>query len=351
MKRINLAILGYGFMGKVYNHASKVLKDYYPDIPNVEVTSVLVSSSKSNQEIAAIKKRYGFKMVTRNYKDLLDDNSIDALYIASPNNFHFDQVKLAIEHNKHILCEKPMGLTSDETKKMLIASNKNKNLVTNMVFEYRYIPAICKLKEIIELGIIGDIIQFRIMYLHGSYIDSRPVTWRLKPGTGGALVDLGPHVIDLVHFLIGDLNINSFKKKAKMPNREVDDIAWILCETNNNADGYIEVSRLSTGSVDELRLELHGSKGSLKWNLEELNYYYYYNKEEGFSGYQKIPCFTNESNSSDFPPPKVTAGWLSAHIHCLYHFVKEISDNGYKNRNIAKFEDGHSVQLVLDSIN
>ena len=103
--------------------------------------------------------------------------------------------------------------------------------------------------------------------------------------------------------------------------------------------------------MDELRLELHGTKGSLKWNLEELNYYYYYNKEEDFSGYKKISCFTNLSNSSDFPPPKVTAGWLTAHIHCLYHFVKEISDSDYKNKNIAKFKDGHSVQLVLDSIN
>lgn len=351
MKKINLAILGYGFMGKVYNHASKVLKDFYPDIPNVEITSVLVSSSKSDQEIAVIKKRYGFKIVTRNYEDLLNDPSIDAFYIATPNNFHYEQVKLALKHNKHILCEKPMGLTSDETKEMLVLSKNNKNLVTNMVFEYRYIPAISKIREIIKSGKIGDLIQFRIMYLHGSYIDARPVTWRLKQGTGGALVDLGPHVIDLVYFLLGNLKINSFKKKTKMPNREVDDIAWILCETDNNADGYIEVSRLSTGSVDELRIEIHGTKGSLKWNLEDLNHYCYFNKEEDFSGYKKVPCYTNQKDSSDFPPPKVSAGWLSAHIHCLYHFVKEISDNNYQNRNVAKFEDGHLVQLVLESIN
>ena len=120
-----MAILGFGFMGKVYNHASKALNDYYPDIPNVEVSSVLVSSSKSDEEMTIIKKRYGFKVVTRNYTDLLNDPSIDAFYIATPNNFHYNHVKLALQHNKHVLCEKPMGLTIDETKEMLILS-KNK---------------------------------------------------------------------------------------------------------------------------------------------------------------------------------------------------------------------------------
>jgi predicted dehydrogenase len=350
MKKINLAVLGYGFMGKVYTHASKALNDYYPDIPNVEVTSVLVSPSKSDEEIYNLKNRYGFKLVTRNYSDLLNDPSIDAFYIASPNNFHYNHVKLAIEHNKHILCEKPMGITIDETKELLALSKKKKNLVANMVFEYRFIPAISYLKKIIQSGSIGDIIQFRIMYLHGSYVDARPITWRLKQGTGGALVDLGPHVIDLVHFLLGDFKINSFKKKTKMPNREVDDIAWILCETENNADGYIEVSRLSTGSMDDLRLEIHGTNGSLKWNLEDLNNFYYFSKDSEFNGYKQVPCYTNLEDNSDFPPPKVTAGWLTAHIHCLYHFVKEIADDNYKNKSIAKFEDGHFVQSILDSL-
>jgi len=219
-----------------------------------------------------------------------------------------------------------------------------------MVFEYRYIPAITYIKKILALGELGDIIQFRIMYLHGSYIDKRPITWRLKPGTGGALIDLGPHVLDLIHFLLGEFKINSFKKKTKMPDREVDDIAWILCETKNNADGYIEVSRLSTGSVDDLRLEIHGTKGAIKWNLEDLNNYHYYSKESNNNGYTYVPCYTNVEDNSDFPPPKVTGGWLSAHVHCLYHFVKEIVDSDYKNDNIAKFEDGHFVQLLLENL-
>ena len=92
------------------------------------------------------------------------------------------------------------------------------------------------------------------------------------------------------------------------------------------------------------------------WNIKDIqdlikNYNIAIQLVDDFSGYKKVPCYTNQKDSSDFPPPKVSAGWLYAHIHCLYHFVKEISDNNYQNRNVAKFEDGHLVQLVLESIN
>ena len=231
-----------------------------------------------------------------------------------------------------------MSMTIEESHEMLNLAKQNPNIITNMVFEYRYIPAISKIKKIIDSEKIGEIIQFRAFYLHGSYINERPLTWRLKKGTGGALVDLGPHLLDLIAYLIGDVKIS---------NREVDDIAWILCKAKN-ADGTIEVSRVSNGSVDELRLEIHGTKGAIKWNLEELNYFHLFLNESNASGYKKIPCFTDENDNSDFPPPKVTSGWLNAHTHCLYHFVKEINDKHYKNIAIAKFSDGFKVQKLLN---
>lgn len=351
MKKINIAILGYGFMGKVYSSAAKTLNDYYPNVPDVEISSVLVSKNKSNSEINSIKKRYGISNISTDINDLLNDSSIHAFYIASPNNFHYEQVKLALKHNKHILCEKPMGMSSTETKKMIEMANLKPNLICNMVFEYRYIPAISKIRKMIAENTLGKILQFRIMYLHGSYIEKRPITWRLKKGTGGALVDLGPHVLDLVKFLLGPLAINSYKKIKKIPNREVDDMAFILCQTNDDADGYIEVSRISTGSVDDLRIEIHGTKGAVNWNLENLNFFNLFLKDEKYNGFKSIPSFNNEEDNSDFPPPKVTNGWLMAHTHCLYNFVKEISDVNYVDERTAKFSDGHYVQTIIDKIN
>ena len=351
MKKVNLAIIGFGFMGKVYTHAAKTLKDYFPDCVNVNLVALLVSENKSELEINLIKKRYGFKIITNDINHLLDNADIDAFYIASPNNLHFSQVQLAIQHNKHVLCDKPMGMNSEETKLMLDLANKNKKLVSNIVFQYRYLPAITEIKNMIDSNVLGEIIQFRFLYLHGSYIDPRPITWRLKKGTGGALVDLGPHIIDLVNFLLGDFKINFCKKKNKIINRDVDDAVWMLCETDNSADGYIELSRVSTGSLDDLRIEIHGVNGSVKWNLEDLNYFYFFEKNSKFSGYKKVPAFNNPNDNSDFPPPKVSSGWLKGHVNCLYHFVKEISDKKFNNPHVAKFEHGHFVQQKIDKLN
>ena len=193
--------------------------------------------------------------------------------------------------------------------------------------------------------------KFRISYLHGSYIDNRPLTWRLKSKTGGALNDLGPHVVDLAYFLFGNFRITDKKLKTKIKDRDVDDFAWFFCETDmDNADGLMEVSRISTGAIDELRLEIHGSLGAVKWNLENLNFYEYYNVKSQEKGFKKLPSFFDRESTSDFPPPKVTSGWLRAHIDCLYHFIKEISDKNFSSNKIAKFSDGNFTQTIIDNI-
>ena len=349
MKTINLAVLGSGFMCKVYLNATESLKHYYPDAPDVRVTSLLVSKRKTKSEISEIKNRYKIDNITSNFENIINDKNIHAIYVATPNDIHYEQVCLAIKNGKHVLCEKPMSMTLEESKIMLNLSNQNPNIIANMVFEYRYIPAITKIREIIDLDMIGEIIQFRAFYLHGSYVNERPITWRLKTGTGGASVDLAPHLLDLLSYLIGNVKISHFKKVKKMPNREVDDVAWILCKAKD-ADGSVEVSRISNGSVDELRLEIHGTKGAVKWSLEELNYYHLFLNESESSGYTKVPCFIDENDNSDFPPPKVTSGWLNAHTHCLYHFVKEIAEKDYSNIAIAKFNDGFKVQKLLNKL-
>ena len=349
MRKINLAILGSGFMSKVYLRAADCLKHYYPDSPIVRVKSLLVSKRTTQEEIDKIRKRYNIEIITKEYKDILSDDEIDAIYIATPNNFHHEQACSAIKNSKHVLCEKPISKTLMEAEEMLTCSNQNPNIIANMVFEYRYIPSIIKIKKIIDSQQIGDIIQFRAVYLHGSYIIERPLTWRLQKGTGGAFVDLSPHLFDLISFLIGEIKVSNIKAEKKMPNRRVDDVAWASCQAKN-AHGTIEVSRVSTGTVDELRLEIHGTKGAIKWNLEELNYFYMFLTSEKESGFKKIPHFTNLDDSSDFPPPKVTSGWLDSHIHCLYHFVKKISDKEYLNDYIARFEDGYNVQKILEKL-
>ena len=123
MKKFNIAILGFGFMGKVYNYASKIINNYYPNTPELVNNHLLVSERKNDADIDSIKKRYGIKNVTSDINDLLKNDEIDAFYIATPNNLHFQQVKQILEHDKHILCDKPIATSLNESKQMLDLAN------------------------------------------------------------------------------------------------------------------------------------------------------------------------------------------------------------------------------------
>ena len=334
-------------MGKVYAYAANAVRHFYPDAPAINISTVLLSNDRDK---SLIKKRYGFSNITTDYTEILDDEKINAVYVALPNNLHLDYVIPAINAKKNILCEKPLEINLEKSTQMTDIAAAHKSIVANAVFEYRFLPAVSMIKNLISKNELGRILQFRMMYLHGSYAEKRPITWRLSPGIGGALLDLGPHVIDLAHYLLGPLKNIEGKTFTKYPDREVDDIAQILCETEAGGSGYIEASRLSVGSIDDLRIEVHGEQGAVKWNLQSMNFIDYFNKNSAPNGYRRIPVFTNPLDDTDFPPEKVSSGWLMPHIHCLYNFVKKVDDINYIDNQSASFSDGLNVQKVIHSI-
>ena len=113
---------------------------------------------------------------------------------------------------------------------------------------------------------------------------------------------------------------------------------------------YSENIKNSFDKVDDLRIEIHGEQGSVKWNLQSMNFIDYFNKKSSPNGYRKIPVFTNPLDDTDFPPEKVSSGWLMPHIHCLYNFVKKVDDVNYIDYQSASFSDGLNVQKVIHSI-
>ncbi len=347
MEKINIAILGFGFMGKVYAFAAETVHHFFPNVPIVTVKHVLVSSRANLEEI---KKRYRFPNVTRDFQDILNDCDTQAIYIALPNDMHAYYACKAISAGKHILCDKPLEINYAKASKMVSLSKKNPSIVSRTVFEYRFIPAIKEIRNLLNQGRLGKILQFRVLYLHGSYAEKRPVTWRLKKNIGGVLRDLGPHVIDLTNFLLGPLKSYRGEVSKKYSEREVEDIVRILCETENGADGYLEVSRLAVGSVDDLRIEIHGESGAVRWSLENLNFFEFFSKENSIVGYQKVPAFVDKKDAADFPPEKVSADWLRPHIGCLYSFIKDIEHSERADSISASFDDGLYVQRVIDDI-
>jgi len=356
-KLMKIGVIGFGFMGKAFAHSLSSINHYYKKyIPNIEIAGVVTSSLESSRAIDL--KRYN---ITKTYSDtnqLLENEEIESIYIATPNILHYDQVLAAIEAKKNILCDKPLSINPEQSKKIIESQRSDK--IYQMMFEYRNFPAIREIKSLIEKNKIGDIINFKASYLHGSYLDlRRPMSWRTREG-GGSVSDLAPHIIDLCNFLVGDIvNLTGFKrniipkrpitKNSKMlENVTVDDYASCLCETKKGITGILDVSRLSMGSIDELTLTISGTKGSLKWNLEDLNFYKHLTND----GSKKVFAVNNFHNLIDFPPPKVSNGWLRAHTHCVYQYISRVNNIKLPKKEleyIPSFEDGHKVQTSLNA--
>jgi predicted dehydrogenase len=179
---------------------------------------------------------------------------------------------------------------------------------------------------------------------------------------GGVLVDLGAHILDLIYHFMGEVKELTCKKQIiyeKRPDKNgnmaeitAEDAAYMLLTMKNGAAGTVEVSKIATGTNDELRFEIHGDKGAISFNLMEPDWLYFYDNSVpdkpfgGKKGYTKIECVGRYAAPGNiFPGPKFTIGWLRGHVHCLYNFLSCI----YEGRPAApSFEEAVYVQRIIE---
>ncbi|MCM8785049.1 MAG: Gfo/Idh/MocA family oxidoreductase [Candidatus Omnitrophica bacterium] len=351
-KIYNVGIIGFGFIGKVHAYGYENLKYYYPDSPfRAKVFGICTSREETAKNS---KKLYGIEFITTDYRKIIENPKIDIIDISSPNNYHYEQLLYAIKKNKHIYCEKPVVSNIEEAEK-LEKKLKNFNRIHQVTFHNRFIPATIKTKELIESGFIGKPTIFRIAYYHsGSVEKEKPITWRFEKGAG-VLLDLGSHIIDLIYWFLGEFDEVIGNETILYPERptkngkfvkiEVEDHIIINVKMKNGCVGIIEASKIATGTIDELKYEIYGTKGAIRFNSENLNYLEVFSLSEG-EGFKKIFTGGNYKESC-FPGIKFTAGWTRAHIHSIYNFIKGI----YENKQVSpSLYDGIYNMKVIDKI-
>ncbi|RLE14599.1 hypothetical protein DRI96_01200 [Candidatus Aerophobetes bacterium] len=363
-KELGVGIVGWGFIGKVHTYAYINLPLFYQPPPaKINLVGVCTAHEKTAD---AARKIAGFKFATTSYKDLLEREDIDIINCCTPNYLHKNILIDALKAGKHIYCDKPLALNLKEARDILKATEKSSS-IHQMTFEYRFIPAIMRAKQLIREGFLGDVFSFRGCYLHSGYIDpSRPVSWRLdrEKSGGGALFDLGSHILDLVRHLLGEYKSvfatsRTFIKERPLPDNlerkkkvEVDDISILQVELENGGIGTIEVSRLATGANDELRIEIHGQKGAIYFNLMDPNWLWIYDTRDpgepigGFRGFKKIETVQRYPKPASLPGPKFSIGWMRYHIASQYDFVKKVVEGKKGN---PSFYDGYKVQEVMEA--
>lgn len=363
-KELGVGIVGWGFIGKVHTYGYINLPLFYQPAP-CKINLVGVCTAHK-QTAKAARKIADFQFGTTSYKDLLKREDIDIINCCTPNYLHKDLLIDALKAGKHIYCDKPLVVNLEEAKKILEATEKS-NSLHQMTFEYRFIPALMRAKQLIEDGFLGNVFSFRGLYLHSGYIDpSRSLNWRLdkKKAGGGALFDLGSHILDLLRYLLGEyravfVTTSTFIKERPLPNDptrkvkvEVDDIAFLQIKMESGTVGTVEVSRLATGSNDELRIEIHGSKGTICFNLMDPNWLSIYDTRDpgepigGYRGFKKIETVQRYPEPSSLPGPKFSIGWMRYHIASQYDFIKRVVEG---RKGSPSFYDGYKVQEVMEA--
>lgn len=369
-KQIRIGMVGYRLMGRAHSHAYRD----YPFYFDTDTVPVLQAIAGRNEEaVKAAADKMGWASYETDWRRLIERDDIDLIDIVTPNNTHAEIAIAAAEAGRHVFCEKPLALSLDQAKQMLEAVNKAG--VTHMIcHNYRFAPAVQFAKKLIEEGRLGKIYHIRATFLQDWLMDPHfPLIWRLRKeiSGGGTLGDLGAHIIDLARFLVGEFSevvgmMETFIKerplgsmtdnlKGRIESDEwgevtVDDATVFLARFQNGAIGTFESSRFSKGNRAGNRFEINGEKGSLRWDMENLNNLQVYldDDEPGLQGFRTINCTEEEH-------PYAGAYWPAGHIigyeHTFINIVSELMNGiskGYSPQ--PNFEDGVRNQAVLEAV-
>ncbi|WP_314587788.1 Gfo/Idh/MocA family oxidoreductase [Paenibacillus terrigena] len=356
MKPIHFAFTGLGAIAKTHIVALRAM----PVIQKASFVPVLntliTRNPDANREQALA---MGFQKVTSDLTEALENPSVHIVDICTPNAMHFAEGTAASAAGNAIYFEKPLTETYSRTEELV--SHISANTLQQVALVYRYHPAVMRMKAILQEGIIGDVLQCNCSYLRSGYLNAeRPVSWRLNDtlSGGGAITDLGIHVIDLIAHLFGELTdvhgeTNIFvKERPKTQGSDervqmtVDDWASFFYTTKSGVRGTGEVSRIAWGS-DRFSVQIVGARGSITCDLEKD----ITPRVSMLSG--ATPELPVPSSLQLIPNDKTTMGvFVDSHFGALNHFLhRYIGEDLWANEGLAPtMKDAAHAEMWIDQI-
>ncbi|MDJ0354865.1 Gfo/Idh/MocA family oxidoreductase [Paenarthrobacter sp. PH39-S1] len=358
---LGVAVVGYAFMGKAHSNAWRNVSAFF-DVPAF-AQRVLVGRDAEAVEAAAA--RYGWAESATDWREVISRDDIDIVDICAPGALHAEIAVAALAAGKHVLVEKPLANSLTEAESMVAAAQQARDRgVRSMVgFTYRRVPGLALARGLIAGGKLGVIRQVRAAYLQDWLAnDESPMTWRLRRESAGsgALGDIASHAIDQVQFLLDDTvtevsgRLHTFVSERPGPHGPepvtVDDAAWATLSLAGGAVASVEVSRMARGRKNALQIEVFGSKGSLRFDLENPNELSFFDGTDPIreQGFRRILVTEPEHPYLDaWWPPGHVLGWENSFTHEIRDFLLAV---GSGTDPSPSFEDGLAVQRVLVAI-
>ncbi len=361
MAGIGVGLVGYKFMGRTHSNAYRQLPRFFDVDPVPRMTAICGRDEAGVKEAA---DALGWDSYETDYRRLIGRDDVGLVDVVTPGNAHREVVLAAFEAGKHVICEKPLANTLAEAGEMLAAARRA-GTVNMVCFNYRRAPAVQLAKKLIEEGRLGTIRHWRATYLQDFIMDPEfPLIWRLQKGLAGsgALGDIGAHIVDLAHFLVGGISevvgmMETFVKERPLEGAAggtgevtVDDAAAFLARFENGAVGTFEATRFAAGRRNKNAFEINGSGGSLSFDLERMNELevFFVDDDADVQGFRTI-------NVTQPVHPYVGAWWPPGHIigyeHTFVHTMKDLMDGiGAGKSPAPTFEDAYRCQAVLDAV-
>ncbi len=366
-QQIRAAVVGTGFIGVVHVEALRRL--------GVEVLGVVGSSparAREKAKSAVLPEPYD------SFEAMLADDRVDVVHITSPNRAHFPQAKAALEAGKHVVCEKPLAMTSAETGELLALAQRS-GLVHAVNFNIRFYSQCIEAHERIAAGEIGRVHQVTGSYLQDWLLLDTDWNWRLDPAEGGelrAVGDIGSHWIDLLQYVTGRrveavmADLSTVLPVRRVPTGPVEtfaggrggdrvdremtteDTAGILLRLDGGARAVCAVSQLSAGRRNACSWQVDGGAGAVSWSSER--------PEELWLGHRERPNEILLRDATLQTPPAAAAQVLPAgHAEGFADTFRELYRAVYtavaagrpaEHPDYPTFADGHDEALIADAI-
>jgi predicted dehydrogenase len=368
MKKLKTAVFGTGFMGRVHSEGIRRLG-------NVEIVGIAASSADKARAFA---DEISVERATGDYRELLADPEIDAVHICTPNALHFPMSKAALEAGKHVLCEKPLAMSSEQASEMVRIA-KERNLANCTFHNLRYYPQVQNMRRMREAGELGEIYAVQGTYSQDWLLYDTDYNWRIESDANGpsrCFADIGTHWCDMVEHITG-LRISSlcadlqtFHKTRKKPNRSVEtftgktlqpndytdvvidteDFGTMIMKLGEVARGAMTVSQISAGRKNRLCVEIYGTKGSVTWDQEKPDELWIGQRNSPNQLVVKDPSLLSEKARSyaDLPGGH-SEGYDDTFKQVFRRFYKTVADRSAAVE-YPTFEDGLRQLRILETV-
>ena len=367
MKKINVCVIGTGFIGKQHIEAIR-------RIPGTFVAAVV----DSNEAVAkSISESMGIPKYYSDYKEMLKDETIDIVHNCTPSALHYEINKEVIKSRKHVYCEKPLTLTAAESEELVqLAKEYNVSAAAN--FNYRHNAMVREMHERVHNGLTGKVLSVHGEYLQDWLLYDTDYDWRMDKTIGGesrAIADIGSHCFDTAQYVLGKkitsvyanlITAHKVRKKSKSQGTftvnnstefeevkiDSEDEAYIMVKFEDGTQGLFHVSQVCAGKKNHFALNISGEKVSLEWDQERCDKLWIGKRDSGneelFAGPQYL---TGAAAAYATLPNGHSVGWADAFRNAINSYYQGIINNTYmdEKQGYTTFKEAWHVMKIVEA--